>query len=514
VAAKRLYALLLFPFGLLSCLSFPACAVELDSSSLRFMIFSSLTFLFLFLPVLLMAYYACPARYRNWVALAASVFFYAWGAPRFILVLVASSLADYILSQALPAGRRTPGVRKAALAAAIVMNIGLLLYFKYANFFVEELSGLLTQLGGGGFTWMEVALPIGISFFTFQKVSYLVDVYRGTAQVARNAADYLLYVILFPQLIAGPIVRYHDVAKQLVERDYPATRFFSGILRFCQGLGKKVLVANTLGAVADAAFGAAPGDLSCGWAWLGVVAYAFQIYFDFSGYSDMAIGLGRMLGIEFLENFNRPYISASITEFWRRWHISLSNWMREYLYVPLGGNRKGTAHTYFNLWIVFLISGFWHGAAWNFIAWGAFHGFFLSLDKLFKGTRISRTPAWVALPVTFVLVLFSWVLFRAPTLPDALAYMGRMVSFGAAGVPESAVALAFGLRQQVMLGAALVLCFGPAIHPHPFDFMRLEPAQATVRQLVVRFVVAMGLLVWSVSVLATSTFNPFIYFRF
>jgi alginate O-acetyltransferase complex protein AlgI len=478
------------------------------------MIFSSLTFLFAFLPVLLAAYYACPAKHRNGVALLASAFFYAWGAPRFVIVLVASSLVDYVLSRELPAGRRAAGARKGVLAAAIAMNIGLLLYFKYANFFVEELNGLIARLGGGGFSWMAVALPIGISFFTFQKVSYLVDVYRGVAQPARNAADYLLYVVLFPQLIAGPIVRYHDVARQLVERKYVRERFFTGILRFCQGLGKKVLVANTLGEVADAAFGLAPGDLSCGWAWLGVLAYAFQIYFDFSGYSDMAIGLGRLLGIEFLENFNRPYISGSITEFWRRWHISLSNWMREYLYIPLGGNRKGVARTYFNLWLVFLVSGFWHGAAWNFVAWGAYHGFFLCLDKLFKGTRISRAPAWLAIPATFVLVLFSWVLFRAPTLPHALAYMGRMVNVLAAGAPESAVALVFGLRQQAILAAAVVLCFGPAVKAHPFDFMRLEPARATVPQAVARFAVSMGLLVWSASVLATSNFNPFIYFRF
>lgn len=477
------------------------------------MIFSSITFLFVFLPILLAAYYVCPARHRNAVALAASLFFYAWGAPRFVIVLVASSLADYGLSQNLPEGRRSPGGRKGVLALAVAMNIGLLLYFKYANFFVGEVNGWLVRFGAGPVSWTAVALPIGISFFTFQKVSYLVDVYRGTAQVARNAVDYLLYVALFPQLIAGPIVRYHDVARQLVARDYVRERFFTGILRFCQGLGKKVLVANTLAEVADAAFGAAPGALSCGWAWLGVVAYAFQIYFDFSGYSDMAIGLGRMLGIEFLENFNRPYVSRSITEFWRRWHISLSNWMREYLYIPLGGNRKGLARTYFNLWLVFLISGFWHGAAWNFVAWGAFHGFFLCLDKLFKSTRVARATAWVGLPVTFVLVLFSWVLFRAETLTHAMAYLGRMVAvFGAA--PDAATAIEFGLRHQAMLAAAFVLCFGPALKAHPFDFMRLEPANATVGQAAARFAVALVLLVWSASVLATSSFNPFIYFRF
>ena len=477
------------------------------------MVFSSLTFLFLFLPLLLAAYYACPPRHRNAVALAGSLFFYAWGAPRFVFVLVVSSLADYLLSQKLPAGQLPPGRRKGVLALAVAMNVGLLLYFKYANFFVAELNGWLARFGAGEVEWMAVALPIGISFFTFQKVSYLVDVYRGTAKVARNAADYLLYVTLFPQLIAGPIVRYHDVALQLIRRDHTKERFFTGILRFCQGLGKKVLVANTLAEVADAAFGAAPGSLPCGWAWLGVVAYAFQIYFDFSGYSDMAIGLGRLLGIEFLENFNRPYISRTITEFWRRWHISLSNFMREYLYIPLGGNRHGPARTYFNLWLVFLVSGFWHGAAWNFVAWGAFHGFFLCLDKAFKGTRISRTPAWAGLPVTFVLVLFSWVLFRAESLAHAMAYMGRMLdAFGAA--PEAAAAIEFGWRHAATLLAAVVLCFGPAMRPHPFDFMRLDPANATVGQAVVRYAVAMVLLVWSAATLATSSFNPFIYFRF
>ena len=361
--------------------------------------------------------------------------------------------------------------------------------------------------------WTAIALPIGISFFTFQKVSYLVDVYRGTAQPARNAADYVLYVILFPQLIAGPIVRYHDVAQQLLRREHTRAKFFAGMLRFCQGLGKKVLVANTLGEVADAAFGAAPGTLACGGAWLGVLAYAFQIYFDFSGYSDMAIGLGRMLGFEFLENFNRPYISRSITEFWRRWHISLSNFMREYVYVPLGGNRQGEGRTYVNLWVVFLVSGFWHGAAWNFVAWGAFHGFFLSLDKLFRNTRLGRVPGWLGLPATFLLVLFSWVLFRAPTLPHALAYMGRMLDVFAPA-PAAAAAIEFGLRHQILLAAALVLCFGPAVKPRAFDFMRLDPATATVGQAGGRLAVALLLLVWSAAVLATSTFNPFIYFRF
>ena len=476
------------------------------------MVFSSLTFLFIFLPVTLAAYYLCPNRFRNWVALAASLFFYAWGAPRFVIVLCLSSLADYLLSRELPAGKRPERLRHLILGLAVVMNIGLLLYFKYANFFVANVNAWRVHFGAAEVSWMAVALPIGISFFTFQKVSYLVDVYRGTAQVARNAVDYLLYVTLFPQLIAGPIVRYHDVALQLIRRDHTRARFYTGILRFAQGLGKKVLVANTMAEVADAAFGAAPGTLSCGWAWIGILAYAFQIYFDFSGYSDMAIGLGRLLGIEFLENFNRPYISRSITEFWRRWHISLSNFMREYLYIPLGGNRQGLLRTYFNLWFVFLVSGFWHGAAWNFIAWGAFHGLFLCLDKLFKNTRVAQVPAWIGIPATFILVLFSWVLFRADTLAHAMAYMGnmlnRMPGLTPATLPE------FGLRHLLTLLVAAGLCFGPALKARAFDFMRLEPATATVWQAANRLAVALVLLIWSAAALATSSFNPFIYFRF
>jgi alginate O-acetyltransferase complex protein AlgI len=477
------------------------------------MVFSSFLFLFMFLPYFLAAYYVCPRRFRNWAALAGSGVFYAWGAPRFVFLLAATSVADYALSRGLPEGQGTAAGRKVRLAAGIVLNAALLLYFKYANFFVGELNGWLERLGAEGVSWTAVALPIGISFFTFQKLSYLVDVYRGTARPARNAADYMLYVMLFPQLIAGPIVRYHDVASQIEGRGYGLAPFFMGILRFCQGLGKKVLVANAMGEVADAAFGAAPAELSCGWAWLGAVAYAFQIYFDFSGYSDMAIGLGRMMGFEFLENFNRPYVSKTITEFWRRWHISLSNWMREYLYVPLGGNRKGALRTYANLWIVFLVSGFWHGAAWNFVAWGAFHGFFLSVDKLLSKTRWARPPAWAGIPATFVLVLFSWVLFRAETLAHAVAYAGRMVDvFG--GAPETAARIAFGARHQATLAVATALCFGPAVWRRPFDFMRLDPGRATVGQAALRFSVAMALLGWSACVLATSAFNPFIYFRF
>jgi alginate O-acetyltransferase complex protein AlgI len=478
------------------------------------MVFSSLVFLFAFLPVTLLVYYAVPNRHRNFVALAASAFFYAWGAPRFIFVLVASCAFDYVLSHRLhetdPALKRR---RHGLLATAVTINLSVLFYFKYANFFVAQVNQLLATLGGRPMAWLEVALPIGISFFTFQKISYLVDVYRGTARPAKSFGTYVLYVVLFPQLIAGPIVRYHDVAAQLESRDHTAEKFLSGIWRFCLGLGKKVLIANILGEVADRAFDTAVAELPASYAWVGVSCYAFQIYFDFSGYSDMAIGLGRMLGIEFLENFNRPYLARNFTEFWRRWHISLSNFMREYLYLPLGGNRVGRFRTYLNLWIVFVCSGFWHGAAWNFVVWGAYHGFFLSLDKMLKGTRWGRMPGVIAVPLNFLLVLFSWVLFRSKDLGCAMQYLRRMLDFTANRVtPEYPWNEMMGAPAWAVLAAAVVITFAPAF------LHSAGPAPATgekrVAVRVLQYAVSLVLLVFSAAALATSKFNPFIYFRF
>ncbi len=480
------------------------------------MVFSSLVFLFTFLPITLLAYYATPTRHRNLVALAASCFFYAWGAPRFIFVLAVSCAFDYLLGRRLhdtPPGRKRR--RHALLGTAVAINLSVLFYFKYANFFVEQVNQLLAALGGRPLSWLDVALPIGISFFTFQKISYLVDVYRGVARPATSFGTYVLYVVLFPQLIAGPIVRYHDVAAQLDRRDHTAEKFFSGIWRFCLGLGKKVLIANVLGEVADRAFGTAVAELPASYAWAGVCCYAFQIFFDFSGYSDMAIGLGRMLGFEFLENFNRPYLARNFTEFWRRWHISLSNFMREYLYLPLGGNRAGKFRTYVNLWIVFICSGFWHGAAWNFVVWGAYHGVFLSLDKMLKDTRWGRMPGIIAVPLNFVLVLFSWVLFRSENLGYAMQYLRRMLDLAAAGAvtPEFPWNEMLDAQALAVLVAALVITFAPA-------FIRGATAGAPAggerrpAVLVLQYAASLALLVLSAAALATSRFNPFIYFRF
>lgn len=477
------------------------------------MVFSSLVFLFAFLPISLTVYYAVPGRWRNGVLLAASLLFYAWGAPRYVFVLLVTAPIDYALSRRLGADKAAGLlVRRRLLAAGIALNLALLAYFKYANFFVDQVNAVLLRADIGTIPWLAVALPIGISFCAFHRISYLVDVYLGTTSPAPSFANFLLYIVLFPQLVAGPIVRYHDVAAQLLERSHTARRFRSGVWRFCQGLGKKVLIANALGQVADRAFAVSAGPMSASQAWIGALCYAFQIYFDFGGYSDMAIGLGRMFGVEFLENFNRPYVSRSFTEFWRRWHISLSNFMREYLYLPLGGNRKGTARTYINLWIVFLCSGLWHGAAWNFVVWGIYHGFFLSLDKALSRTRWERRPDIIAIPLNFLLVLVSWVLFRADSLGHAMRYLGRMADLGQRtnGVPVPLL----DAQTTVILAVAVIITFAPVFARKHLPEARTGDAPLSPSLRMLQYATSVGLLILSAAALTTSKFNPFIYFRF
>jgi len=474
------------------------------------MVFSSLVFLCVFLPVVLIVYACAPSRYRNLVALAASLFFYAWGAPRFVFVLVASAWFDFVISRRM---RESCNARTARLwlACGIVLNLSVLLYCKYMNFFVGQFNGLLEHIGAEPISWTRVALPIGISFFTFQKLSYLVDVYRGTVEPARSLRVYLLYVCLFPQLIAGPIVRYHDVADQLLSRKCTEDKMFSGIGRFCLGLGKKVLIANALGEIADATFNAPVAIVSASAAWLGALCYSFQIYFDFSGYSDMAIGLGRMLGFDFLENFNAPYISRSFTEFWRRWHISLSNWMKEYLYIPLGGNRRGKGRSLLNLWIVFFLSGLWHGASWTFVIWGCYHGLFLTIDKLAGLRRRRLLPDFIAVPLTFLFVTLGWVLFRSPDLSHAAPYFGRMFGLSSDSVRITCASLVDRQSAAVLL-AAILFSFGPLLRER--CGATLLPSASGLRGLMLRFAVSCALLFLSVMALANGSFNPFIYFRF
>ena len=354
------------------------------------MVFSSATFLFIFLPVVLVLYYLVPARWRNGILLTASLLFYSWSEPRFIALLLVSITADYFIARRMDLAEG--GKRKGWLAGSLVLNLAILAYFKYANFFIDNVQQFYSWLGLVPFEWHKVALPVGISFVTFQKISYMVDVYRRDHEAQRRWDVLALYILMFPQLIAGPIIRYKEIVAQLKDRsatDTPDNRLH-GLFRFLVGLSKKVLIANVLAQQVDIIFATAPGELAAGTAWIGMLAYTMQIYFDFSGYSDMALGLGRMFGFSFPENFNFPYISQSFTEFWKRWHITLGHWMKDYLYIPLGGNRQGEGRTYLNLVIVFFLSGLWHGAAWTFVVWGLYHGLFLILDNCW--TRWAKSP--------------------------------------------------------------------------------------------------------------------------
>ena len=479
------------------------------------MVFSSFIFLYLFLPLTVAVYFITPRTLRNGVLLSASVFFYAWGAPTLVIPLLISCSLDYVLSNYLSTNRKlAPQKRKLILALAITLNLSMLGYFKYANFFIEQLNTTLERLSLHPFSWVAVALPIGISFFTFQKISYLVDVYRGVTPVARNIFDYTLYVLLFPQLIAGPIVCYHDIAEQLTKRRETLPLFLSGVFRFCLGLGKKVLIADSMGSVADAVFALPDASLTTSWAWVGIVAYAYQIYFDFSGYSDMAIGLGAMFGLRFKENFNQPYISQTVTEFWRRWHISLTTFFREYLYFPLGGSRCSTIVTYRNLLLVFLLSGLWHGAAWTFILWGIFHGAFLILDRLFW-LRLSRTiPAPVNTLITFIIILFGWSLFRAESLPEALHFMEILLGGTPSPYLPSPAGFIVDNRSSVIFLVATMLCFTPQFLPQARKQLLELRTELSIRRTLAYGGMSVVTLLLATTFLAARGHTPFLYFKF
>lgn len=480
------------------------------------MVFSSYLFLFFFLPLFLLSYFFTPRRAKNLVALLWSYLFYAWGAPRIFPLFVGSCLLDYILGRMIEVQERRPGNRRALLLLSLVFNLGALAYYKYSGFFVTQCNEALRLFGLSGLHWSAVALPVGISFFTFHKISYIVDVYRGTVRASRSFIDYSLYIALFPQLIAGPIIRYHDVNSQLTSRTHSLSDAFEGTCRFCIGLAKKVLIADAMGAVANHVFALSPDKLTTGYAWLGSVAYAYQIYFDFSGYSDMAIGLGRIMGFHFLENFDRPYISQNFTEFWRRWHISLSRWMRDYLYVPLGGNRGSPLRTYCNLWLVFLFSGLWHGANWTFVAWGLYHGFFLVCDKLFwleYARRLSRVTTTM---LTFLLVLCGWVLFRSDSFHEAWLHLSRMWNpFSQAAAP---VYVPYGTiihhRGIFILGLATLICFAPAFRCAETGLCWLRANATPSQRAIGRFVLALTCFLLSIIELSTTNYSPFIYYRF
>jgi alginate O-acetyltransferase complex protein AlgI len=485
------------------------------------MVFSSNLFLFLFLPLVLAGYYLSPRALRNSWLLATSLLFYAWGGLLTAGLLVVSIVMNYALGLWVDRVRDRPSVR-AVMALAMALNLVPLFYFKYAGFCLDTLSVGLASLGFEGLPSHRIALPIGISFFTFQAMSYVIDVYRRDTPVAKNPVEVALYVAFFPQLIAGPIVRYRDVADQLNERRETAAQFAEGIERFVIGLSKKVLLANAAASAADQIFAIPGGELTASVAWLGIVCYTLQIYYDFSGYSDMAVGLGLMFGIRFLENFNYPYAARSITEFWRRWHISLSVWFRDYLYIPLGGNRHGTWRTYRNLLIVFLLCGLWHGAGWNFIVWGLLYGVFLILERCGLSRLLERAPVFVAHGYVMLVVMAGWVLFRAADLAQAGDYFAALCGLSRATGAAHPLALYLDapLAVLLVLGAIGSVPWMPAARRTLADWRSQRFAGSTLERPsewsfeLGRVCALAGLSVVVAVVLSASTYNPFIYFKF
>ncbi|MEO1695857.1 MAG: MBOAT family protein [Planctomycetota bacterium] len=421
------------------------------------MLFTSYVFLYVFLPAFLVTYYALPSKGRAWWLAVASYVFYGWWRPDFVILMWISTCVDFFCGRRIRNSQDAGRTGKPFVVLSVLVNLGLLAYFKYANFGIESLNAILAEFDRDPILWVDVVLPVGISFYTFQTLSYSVDVYRRQADPVDSFGDFACYVAMFPQLVAGPIVRYRSIAEQLREPGTSWAAFSTGCLVFFAGLTKKVLLADTFAIGADAAFGAEA--LSTLDAWLGALCYTFQIYFDFSGYSDMALGLGLMMGFRLPVNFDRPYVSRSVTEFWRRWHISLSSFLRDYLYIPLGGNRHGTVRTYVNLALTMLLGGLWHGAAWTFIAWGAYQGFWLILERL-SGRRsfYASLPPALEKAVTFVIVIFGWVLFRSESIESAGLYMQTM--FGLGGSDASPVLTEWSRLQSFILGVALVVVHG------------------------------------------------------
>lgn len=466
------------------------------------MLFSSITFIYLFLPIVCLLYLCSKKELHNAILLTASIIFYAWGEPRYLAIMLLTIIVNYYGAIAIT---KYLNIRKPLLILTILINLGILGYFKYFNFIIENFNHILST----NINIIEIALPLGISFYTFQALSYLIDVYKGDCKVQKDFYKLALYICLFPQLIAGPIVKYHNIEEQINSRDVSFDKVQYGTKRFIIGLSKKILIANTLGAIADKIFAQPTDSFSPFIAWLGAFAYSFQLFFDFSGYSDMAIGLGAIFGFKFLENFNYPYISKSISEFWRRWHISLSTWFKQYIYIPLGGNKCGNKKTCLNIGIVFLLTGIWHGASWTFIVWGVWNGLFIIIEKL---TGINKESQGILINTikhlyTILVFVIGWVIFRSENLTYAFSYIKNM--FGLTQIHTIAYEVPYYIDTfEILMFIAAILCSIPIFK----NILNISKDKKIIYAGINLYL--LFLFIISTAAIAASTYNPFIYFRF
>lgn len=466
------------------------------------MVFSSSIFIFVFLPLVLFLYYISGKKLKNYVLLLASLFFYSWGGVSYLKILIVSIIINYIFGILIDDVRSNIKLRKIFLSLGIILNLALLFYYKYYDFTIENINEIFNT----NYSIKNIVLPIGISFFTFQGMSYIIDIYRNDGKVNKNPFSVALYISLFPQLVAGPIIKYKTIDDQIRNRKESLEFFSYGINRFVIGLAKKVIIADILAGMADNIFNLYYSGIDMPTAWIGAICYTFQIYYDFSGYSDMAIGLGYMFGFEFMENFNYPYISKSITEFWRRWHISLSTWFREYLYIPLGGNRRG--NIYFNLFVVFLVTGIWHGAAWTFILWGLWHGFFILIERAIRNKEwYINVPRTIKYIVTMLIIILGWVLFRADNLEQAIGFIKTM--FGFSKAIDITFEYSYFINKKLVFWIVISI-LGAA----PFANNNLKKYKKSKNFEVLSTIIISLLFIISIIFVVNSTYSPFIYFQF
>ena len=467
------------------------------------MLFSSQVFLYFFLPITLIVYYLSPKRFRNFILLIASLIFYAWGEPIYILIMLFSTVFDYINGLLIDKFQKKNQHKyaKIVLIVSVVGNLAILGFFKYSDFLISNINSLFNS----NISLLAIALPIGVSFYTFQTMSYTIDVYKQNVKAQKNFISFATYVTLFPQLIAGPIVKYRDVSESLENRKENITDFSEGIKRFIIGLFKKVMIANNAGFIWESIHSLPYSEISLSLAWIGAICYSLQIYYDFSGYSDMAIGLGKMFGFHFLENFNYPYIAKSITDFWRRWHISLSSWFKEYVYIPLGGSRKTIARTVINLLIVWFLTGLWHGASWNFVVWGLYFGVLLIIEKFVLKKVLDKMPSFIGHLYTLFFVIISWVIFACPTLEDGLNYISIMFNFNNEIISTESIYL---------ISTHFVLFIIAIIGCTPIFKKIKEKLKNNKIFMIIEIIICLVLFFISLSFLVGSTYNPFLYFRF